>query len=104
MDFRVYYHGAGGVFSGERPVSGHKRGMGWPRDFRYPPLFLFLSLPFTVLPLPWAAALWTLLRCAALFFFIFMLWKRLGPTTAKAAWLIPFLLAGPYVVEDFRYA
>ena len=104
MDFRVYYHGASGVFSGDRPVYGYKSGMGWPMHYRYPPLFLFFALPFTILPLPWAAAIWTLLRCAALFFLIYVLWNRLGPTGAKAAWLIPFLLAGPYVVEDFRYA
>src|SRR5688572_20097470 len=104
MDFRVYYHGADGVFSGIRPVYGDRSGMGWPMHYRYPPLFLFLALPFTVLPLPWAAAIWTLLRCTALFLLIRALWNRLGPTTSRAAWLIPFLLAGPYVVEDFRYA
>ena len=104
MDFRVYYHGADGVFSGIRPVYGDRSGMGWPMHYRYPPLFLFLALPFTVLPLPWAAAIWTLLRCTALFLLIRALWNRLGPTTSRAAWLIPFLLAGPYVVEDLRYA
>src|SRR5688572_6259672 len=103
MDFRVYYHGADGVFSDTRPVYGDKSGMGWPMHYRYPPLFLFLAYPFTLLPLPWAAALWTFLRSVMLIALMVALWNRLGPTTSKAAWLIPLLFAGPYVVEDIRY-
>jgi Glycosyltransferase family 87 len=103
MDFRVYYHGAQGVFDGTRPVYGHQSGMGWPMHYRYPPLFLFLVRPLTFLPLPWAAAVFTLLKAGALFLLICALWNRLGPTRSKAAWLIPVLFAGPYVVEDLRY-
>ena len=103
MDFRVYYHGTTGVFDGTRPVYGLKSGMGWPMHYRYPPLFLFLAAPFTLLSLPWAAAAWTALKCVALFLLIRALWKRLGPSPGMAAWLVPLLLAGPYVVEDLRY-
>ena len=103
MDFRVYYHGAAGVFDGTRPVYGTRSGLGWPMHYRYPPLFLFIARPFTALPLSWAAALWTALRCAALVLVIRALWKRLGPARSPAAWLIPLFLAGPYVVEDIRY-
>src|SRR5215207_4603241 len=67
MDFRVYYHGAAGVFDGTRPVYGDRSGIGWPMHYRYPPLFLFIARPFTALPLAWATALWTALRCAASF-------------------------------------
>jgi hypothetical protein len=103
MDFRVYYHGAEGVFSDTRPVYGDRSGMGWPMHYRYPPLFLFLALPFTALSLPWAAAIWTFLRCVALILMTVTLWNRLGPARSKAGWLIPLLFAGPYVVEDIRY-
>jgi hypothetical protein len=71
--------------------------------YRYPPVFLFLVRPLTLLPLGWAAGLWLLLKCGALFLLIRALWKRLGPTSVTAAWLIPLLLAGPYVVEELRY-
>src|SRR6185503_17649526 len=37
------------------------------------------------------------------FLLIRALWKRLGPASNAAAWLVPLLLAGPYVVEDLRY-
>ena len=103
MDFRVYYYGAQGVFDGSRPVYGTKSGMGWPMHYRYPPLFLFLAWPFTLLPLPGAAALWLILKCAALALLALALWKRMGPATTRAAWLVPVLLAGPYVAEDLRY-
>jgi hypothetical protein len=103
MDFRVYYHGTQGVFDGTRPVYGEKSGIGWPMHYRYPPLFLFLAAPFTVFSLTWAAALFTALKCGAFFLLIRALWKRLGPSPGKAAWLVPLLLAGPYVVEDLRY-
>ena len=103
MDFRVYYYGAEGVFSGSRPVYGTGSGLGWPMHYRYPPLFLFLAFPFTMLALPWAAGLWMLLKCGALLLLIVALWKRLAPATTRAAWIVPLLLAGPYVVEDLRY-
>jgi hypothetical protein len=103
MDFRVYYYGAQGVFDDTRPVYGHHSGVGWPMHYRYPPLFLFIVRPLTALPLPWSSALFTFLKASALFLLIRALWNRLGPTRSKAAWIIPFLFAGPYVVEDFRY-
>jgi len=103
MDFRVYYYGTEGVFDGTRPVYGANSGMGWPMHYRYPPPFLFLAAPFTFFSLPWAAALWTALKCGTLFLLIRALWKRLGPASNAAAWVVPLLLAGPYVVEDLRY-
>jgi hypothetical protein len=103
MDFRVYYHGTQGVFDGTRPVYGEKSGMGWPMHYRYPPLFLFIAAPFTLLSLPWAAAIWTALKCGTLLLLTHALWRRLGPAPGYQAWLVPLLLAGPYVVEDLRY-
>jgi hypothetical protein len=103
MDFRVYYHGTEGVFDGTRPVYGEKSGIGWPMHYRYPPLFLFLAAPFTVFSLPLAAGIFTALKCGALFLLIRALWKRLGSSPGAVAWLVPLLLASPYVVEDLRY-
>jgi hypothetical protein len=103
MDFRVYYHGAADVFNGTRPVYGVKSGIGWPMHYRYPPLFLFFAWPFTLLPIPIASAVWGVLRLAAILLLIRALWNRLGPASSTAAWLVPLLLAGPYVIEDLRY-
>jgi hypothetical protein len=103
MDFRVYYYGAEKVFSGTGPVYGNNSGLGWPMHYRYPPPFLFLALPFTKLPLGLAAAVWVILKCGTLFLLSAALWKCLGPTKSKAAWIIPLLIAGPYVVQDLHY-
>ena len=99
----MYYHGAEGVLNESRPVYGNYSGMGWPMHYRYPPIFLFFAMPFTLLPLPWASALWTFLKSAALFLLIRALWNRLGPTTKQGRMAHSLLLAGPYVVEDLRY-
>jgi hypothetical protein len=103
MDFRVYYFGAIGVFTGTLPVYGLISGFGWPMHYRYPPLFVLLVYPLTLLPLAWAAALWTLLRWGAIVLVAERQWKRLGPGQNHAAWLVPLFLAGPYVIEDARY-
>src|SRR5688500_3938951 len=103
MDFRVYYFGAEGVLDGTRPVYGQNSGLGWPMHYRYPPLFLLLAFPLTWLPLSWAAALWAIAKVGALSLLAVVLWGRLGPAVSARAWLIPLLLAGPYVVEDLRY-
>src|SRR6266566_2096053 len=66
MDFRVYHFGARGVFDGTRPVYGQASGLGWPMHYRYPPLFLLLFAPFAALPLGFAAAVWVVLKFAAL--------------------------------------
>src|SRR5262245_57249637 len=103
MDFRVYYYEAQTVFVDKGPVYGQLSGLGWPMHYRYPPLFLFLAVPFTAVPISWAAAVWVILKCVALGLLIVALWKRLGPTSHKAAWFLSLLLAGPYVIEDLRY-
>ena len=41
-------------------------GLGWPMHYRYPPLFLLLFSPFTLLPLGWGAALWVVLKVVIL--------------------------------------
>src|SRR4030095_12010122 len=44
-----------------------------------------------------------MLKYGALFLVARALWTRLGPAKTPSAWLVPILLAGPYVVEDLRY-
>src|SRR2546427_2276440 len=103
MDFRVYYYGALGVADGTRPFYGPMSGLGWPMHYRYPPLFLMLFAPLARLPLAWATAIWLLLKCSVLALLVAAIWRRFGPADSHSAWIIPLLLAGPYVVEDFRY-
>ena len=61
-DFLVYHHGARGVFEGTRPVYGEDSGVGFPMIYRYPPLFLLVFAPLSILPLQISAAVWVIAK------------------------------------------
>jgi hypothetical protein len=104
MDFRVYHYGARGVLDGTRPVYGPSSGLGWPLHYRYPPLFLLIFAPFSLLPLPVGAAVWLLLKAGVLFMLLHTMSRRLGmPPVPGFPFLITFLFITPYIVEEFRY-
>jgi hypothetical protein len=103
MDFRVYYYGARGVADGSRPFYGPTSGMGWPMHYRYPPLFLILFSPIAQLPLGRGAAIWLLLKLVVLALLVPAMWQRFAPPHSRWGLIIPLLIAGPYVIEEFRY-
>ncbi len=103
MDFRVYHFGARGVFDGTRPVYGRSSGLGWPMHYRYPPVFLLLFAPFAWLPLGISAALWLVFKAMVLLVLIRSIAKRFPSPESGTDWLVPILLAGPFVIQDFRY-
>lgn len=103
MDFRVYHYGARGVFDGTRPVYGPTSGMGWPMHYRYPPLFLLVFAPLAWLPLGLGSAVWVVLKAVVLVLLVRAITSRLSLGGTPGGWLLPTLLAGPYVVEEFRY-
>lgn len=108
MDFRVYHYGARGVFDGTRPVYGQNSGLGWPMHYRYPPLFLLLFAPLTLLPLGWGAAIWVVLKIAVLIWLVHAI-TRASPSDFRPpgenvnAVLPCILFITPYIVEEFRY-
>jgi len=103
LDFRVYHYGARGFFDGTRPMYGPSSGIGWPMHYRYPPLFLMLFAPFAALPLQVSAALWVILKVIVLAALGRALIRRLRLEHQPAAWLVAACIAGPYVIEEFRY-
>ena len=104
MDFRVYHFGARGVFDGSRPVYGASSGLGWPMHYRYPPISLLLFAPFAALSLGVGAAVWTGFKVILLAAVMRMVWPRLPrPSSGSAVWLIPVLLAGPFVIQELKY-
>src|SRR5215467_10152404 len=115
MDFRVYHYGARGVFDGTRPVYGLSSGLGWPMHYRYPPLFLLLFAPFAILPLPWGAAVWLLLKAVVLALLLKAVFENgqkaasrrsmpdLVPGFSPHSFVVPLLFIAPYVIEEFRY-
>jgi hypothetical protein len=108
MDFRVYHYGAQGVFEGTRPVYGQNSGLGWPMHYRYPPLFLLLFAPLTLLPLGWGAAVWVILKIAVLIWLVQAINRAspydFRPLSDNAIAALPCILfITPYIVEEFRY-
>jgi hypothetical protein len=107
MDFRVYHFGARGVFDGTRPVYGLASGLGWPMHYRYPPLFLLLFAPFTLLPIGPSAVVWFVLKVAVLVWLVKEIWTAYLSAAAErlevGLLLTPILLIAPYLIEEFRY-
>ena len=101
IDFSVYYPIANYVIADGGQPYGEASGLPWPMWFRYPPFFLFLVFPFTLVSFPVAAFLFTLPKCWVLYELV----QRIRPKlSARPNWWIVVALAAPYVVLEFRYA
>lgn len=103
MDFRVYYYTATGVLNGTGPMYGMTSGLGWPMHYRYPPLFLLLFAPLAGLPLPLGAAIWVTFKLLILVVLIRVVAKAVPAQPGGETWMLPFLLAGPYLIQELRY-
>ncbi len=101
IDFSVYYPIANHVLTGDGTPYGEASGLPWPMWYRYPPLFLFLVFPFVLGPFRVGAFLFTLPKCWVLYSFVKQAIQRLE---SQPNWWIVALLAGPYIVMEFRYA
>jgi hypothetical protein len=107
VDFPVYWHATQSLLNGRHDL--YSRDFVWGTDswmsYRYPPLFLLLFTPLGMLPYTTAAYIWIALKFAALAVTLRLLYKILGVERENAFrfWLLPFLIATPYLVEEFHY-
>ena len=101
-DFLVYHHGARGVFEVTRPVYGDNSGVGSPMIYRYPPLFLLVFAPLSILPLQISAAVWVIGKIMLLIVLIRSFYSKVKSSGKVQEWIVPLLLAGPYIVQEFR--
>lgn len=60
VDLRVYWYGVNGFFSHTRPAYGPESGLGFPMEYRYPPVTYLLLIPLKLLPLRIAGFWWML--------------------------------------------
>ena len=102
FDFVVYHHAGRAFIEGQGPLYGPESGLGWPQYFRYPPLFLVLFVPFAMLPAQVSAAVWAMLKFVVLYFLVRALARRMDFPRAGYWWLAPTLMAGPFLVQEFR--
>ena len=100
-DFRVYYYASRVLIEHQGQLYGPSSGIGWPQYFRYPPLFLLVFLPFALLPYKVAAVVWVALKCAVLYAVVRALARRLDFPQTGFWWLVPLLLCGGFVAQEF---
>ena len=103
VDFPVYHQATRAMLKGQGPLYGPQSGLGWPMHFRYPPLFLLLFIPFALLPLKLGAGAWAALKFVVLDRLVRALASQLGWPGGREAWLVPLVVSGPYLVQEFRY-
>jgi Glycosyltransferase family 87 len=60
VDFRVYWLGVTGFFNGTRPAYGPQSGLGFPMEYRYPPVTYLLLWPLQLVPLRVGGFFWML--------------------------------------------
>jgi len=100
-DLRVYYYVSRVLLDHQGQLYGPLSGIGWPQYFRYPPVFLLAFLPFALLPYKAAAAAWAALKCAVLYALACALGRRLDFPRTGFWWLVPVLLCGGFVTQEF---
>ena len=60
VDLRVYWYGVSGFFAGTRPAYGPDSGLGFPMEYRYPPVTYLLLFPLKWMSLRTAGFWWML--------------------------------------------
>lgn len=104
VDLRVYWYGVNGFFSANRPAYGIDSGLGFPMEYRYPPVTYLILFPLRYMSLRVAGFCWMLAAwiagTATVSLAIHIRRLRFNATAVVAC--CAFLLA--YVVLAIRYA
>jgi hypothetical protein len=103
VDLRVYWLGVNGFFSGTRPAYGPRSGLGFPMEYRYPPVTYLLLYPLRFASLRVAGFWWMLAAWANALWSLWLALRVRGLRFNRVAVLAccGFLLA--YVVLAVRY-
>lgn len=103
VDLSVYWYGVTGYFSGTRPAYGPNSGIGFPMEYRYPPVTYLLLIPlkwasFRVAGFWWMLAAWATATASVL---LAIRIRRLRFNAISIVACCAFMLA--YVVLAVRY-
>lgn len=103
VDLSVYWYAVTGYFGGVRPAYGPNSGIGFPMEYRYPPITYLLIYPLKWFSLRTAGTLWMLLAwtTAILSVWLAIRIRKLRFSAASVVASCAFLLA--YVVLAVRY-
>jgi hypothetical protein len=109
VDFRVYWYASQSLLSGRQNLYDPTFVWAGPydslMDYRYPPLFLLMFIPLGILPYTTAGYFWFALKFVALIVIVRSIDRMVGNEIKSKAllWSVPFLVAAPYLIEDFHY-
>ncbi|MGH9582698.1 MAG: glycosyltransferase family 87 protein [Bryobacteraceae bacterium] len=103
VDFRVYWLGVTGFFGGTRPAYGPHSGLGFPMEYRYPPVTYLLLYPLRFASLRVAGFWWMLAAWANASWVVWLAFRVRGLRFSREAALAccAFLLA--YVFLAVHY-
>ena len=107
VDFRVYYSTTRAMMAGSRDFYGDRSGIGWPMVYRCSPLFVLLFVPFALLPLSVASALWVILKFVVLVVLVRAIERHFARTghsqdSPAARWIFVALVSFPFVIAELN--
>ncbi|HEU4387436.1 MAG TPA: glycosyltransferase family 87 protein [Blastocatellia bacterium] len=105
IDFPVYYEAGKSLLSGRTDLYAADFARGAVMDYRYPPLFILMFAPLSLLPYKAAALIWHLLNVTAICWSVALL-NRLVVSRSGArtrVWVLAFFTVAPYFVMMLHY-
>lgn len=103
VDLRVYWLGVTGFFGGTRPAYGLHSGLGFPMEYRYPPVTYLLLYPLKFASLRVAGFWWMLAAWANAAWVLWLAFRVRGLRFSRVAALAccAFLLAYVYLAVHY---
>ncbi|MDQ2712462.1 MAG: DUF2029 domain-containing protein [Acidobacteriota bacterium] len=103
VDLRVYWYGVTGFFHGTRPAYGPESGLGFPMEYRYPPVTYLLLSPLYLMPLRVAGFFWMLAAWAAATAAVALAIRKRRLSFSPTAVLVSFAFLASYLLLAVRY-
>ena len=105
IDFPVYYEAGRSLLGGRTDLYASDFSRGAVMDYRYPPLFILVFAPLSLMPYKAAAFVWHLLSVIAICSSVAVLDRLVVEQTGKRGrvWTLAFFAVAPYFVMILHY-
>lgn len=104
IDFPIYYISGTSLRQGRRNIYSPMFSGGPGMAYRYPPFFLLIALPLSMIPYKVAAFLWYTLSLLKIAGCVSVTKKLIGELSRlKPVWIIAFFAVAQYFVMNLRY-
>jgi hypothetical protein len=102
MDFAVYWYDIHAFLYSGLPLYGPHSALGFPMLFRYPPTFVDLFYPLSLLSFKAAGCLWAIAEAFAVTIVTYWAYVRLRLTIGLTAGLMALAISAPYCYLSFK--